>query len=684
MKQSSFALLSRIIIVAAGLTLATSAPPGFSATAAKTGQTPAKPASQQPSEIEKPTLLSQWQESWDTAVIINPVITNQEATAFTIQLEVLSKPATTYANAVYQLFVRQNDRWLPVYTSTGARLLPNQAGSLALEPEVIPITQVVRVLGNDANMGNLALKAVVQLRYDLQSGAKEQQLQLETSQSYGLTKLPTTAQQGNTGTPATAQTPIQQGNTGTSTTAQTPIQQGNTGTSTTPATTAQQPLTTGSPMMGKGQFSLGIRSSSDVIARISLKPRRSNGYLRERFIGDFRYKPNQGAKFMQGIYPGDRVVVRLYDLENRAIGYSEFELLFENTAVNLVVPSDPAQSRAVRTVYGMDTNADGSIDPSTVVYDYFTKISSDPAGSESVSFLTNLDTIDTSRFQAEGLLAPPRTSIYTPSLGSGAFSLANRTVNLFGSDLAPALIAQPGKVVQVINLSDSSTLTYDVSQLVGQYRDEGVSQGIQVRFADVPADHWAKDFIGELAAKEVLKGFLDGTFRPNEQVTRAEFAAMIRKAFNKPKTRNAVAFADVPASHWAASAIREAYEMGFFEQGNFNPDKKLDRLDILTILAKGLNYSAKGSPDSILQMYSDSSTIPADARTLVAAATEQGLVVNYPNLKVLNPKQMATRAEVAAFLYQALASTGDVARIASPYVVGGAPGAGAAGSSNQP
>ncbi|MBW4679777.1 MAG: S-layer homology domain-containing protein [Microcoleus vaginatus WJT46-NPBG5] len=667
MKQSSFALLSRIVIVAAGFTLATSAPPGFSATTAKTRQTPAKTAPQQPSEIEKPALLSQWQESWDTAVIMNPMITNQEATGFTIQLQVLNKPATTYANAVYQLFVRQNDRWVPVYTSTGARLLANEAGSVALEPEVIPITQLAKVLGNDANMSNLALKAVVQLRYDLQSGAKEQQLQLETTQSYGLAKLSPTAQQGNTGTSSTAQTPVQQGNTG------------------TPATpTTQQPLTTGSQMMGKGQFSLGIRHSSDVIARISLKPRRSNGYLRERFIGDFRYKPNQRAKFMQGIYPGDRVVVRLYDLENRAIGYSEFELLFENTAVNLVVPSDPAQSRAVRTVSGMDTNADGSIDPGTVVYDYFTKISSNPAGAESVSFLTNLETIDTSRFQAEGLLAPPRTSIYTPSLESGAFSLANRTVNLFGSDLAPALIAQPGKVVQVINLSDSSTLTYDVSQLAGQYRDEGVSQGIQVRFPDVPADHWAKDFIAELAAKEVLKGFLDGTFRPNEQVTRAEFAAMIRKAFNKPKTRNAVAFTDVPASHWAAGAIREAYEMGFFEQGNFNPDKKLDRLDILTILAKGMNYSAKGSPDTILQVYSDSGAIPGDARTLIAAATEQGLVVNYPNLKVLNPKQMATRAEVAAFLYQALASTGDVARIASPYVVGGAAGAGAKGSSNQP
>jgi hypothetical protein len=59
------------------------------------------------------------------------------------------------------------------------------------------------------------------------------------------------------------------------------------------------------------------------------------------------------------------------------------------------------------------------------------------------------------------------------------------------------------------------------------------------------------------------------------------------------------------------------------------------------------------------------------ARTGVAAATERRLVVNYPNIRLLNPNQVATRAEVAAILYQGLVSTGQVAAISSPYIVGG-------------
>ncbi|HEY9598199.1 MAG TPA: S-layer homology domain-containing protein, partial [Cyanophyceae cyanobacterium] len=63
--------------------------------------------------------------------------------------------------------------------------------------------------------------------------------------------------------------------------------------------------------------------------------------------------------------------------------------------------------------------------------------------------------------------------------------------------------------------------------------------------------------------------------------------------------------------------------------------------------------------------------IPASYRTLIAAATQRGIVVNYPNVKSLSLNTVATRAEVAAFIYQALVSTGEMTAISSPYVVGG-------------
>ena len=83
------------------------------------------------------------------------------------------------------------------------------------------------------------------------------------------------------------------------------------------------------------------------------------------------------------------------------------------------------------------------------------------------------------------------------------------------------------------------------------------------RFPDI-TNHWAKPFIEALARRGILKGYPDGRFRPDNSVTRAEFAAIITATFYQiPKKREYVPFVDVPDNHWAASAIRKAYETVF-------------------------------------------------------------------------------------------------------------------------
>jgi hypothetical protein len=88
-------------------------------------------------------------------------------------------------------------------------------------------------------------------------------------------------------------------------------------------------------------------------------------------------------------------------------------------------------------------------------------------------------------------------------------------------------------------------------------------------------------------------------------------------------------------------------------------------------LTKGMDYSFTGSTTSVLGIYNDVASIPSDVRSVIAAATQRGLVVNYPNVKSLSLNTVATRAEVAAFIYQALVSKGEMTEIPSPYVVGG-------------
>jgi hypothetical protein len=194
----------------------------------------------------------------------------------------------------------------------------------------------------------------------------------------------------------------------------------------------------------------------------------------------------------------------------------------------------------------------------------------------------------------------------------------------------------------------------------------------QTTYSDVSSNYWASEFIQDLSSRGIIKGFTDGSFRPNDIVTRAQFASMV-SSFDTANVRSAVAFPDVPTSFWANSAIRTAYQKGFmsgYPNGTFSPNQPIPRAQALVSLANGLGYSATGNVDSTLNYYSDASSIPDYARTSIAAATTKSMVVNYPTVTQLNPNRSMTRAEAVAFIYQALNSTGKVPAIASSYIVG--------------
>ncbi|MBD1845334.1 S-layer homology domain-containing protein [Cyanobacteria bacterium FACHB-63] len=192
-------------------------------------------------------------------------------------------------------------------------------------------------------------------------------------------------------------------------------------------------------------------------------------------------------------------------------------------------------------------------------------------------------------------------------------------------------------------------------------------------FTDVSTSYWASSFISELAKLTIVEGFPDGSFRPEEVMTKAQFAAVIRKAFEQAKMRNAIAFQDVSEGYWAYSAISKAYEMGFLgvnAENQFNPNSRLTRLDVLVALATSLNYTTvSGSVEKILLVYSDAATIPVQYRSLIAALTERGIIVSYPQTSQLDLTRVVTRSEVSAFVYQFLASTGKVEKISSPYII---------------
>lgn len=187
-------------------------------------------------------------------------------------------------------------------------------------------------------------------------------------------------------------------------------------------------------------------------------------------------------------------------------------------------------------------------------------------------------------------------------------------------------------------------------------------------FPDIQG-HWAQTYIESLATRDIIAGYPDGNYRPESLVTRAEFAAIINKAFSPSPERSNSDFVDVPVNYWGYEGIKTSYRGGFLQgyPGRvFQPKQHIPRVQVIVALSTGLKLRSEKT--ELLTYYSDVSEIPKYAAQSVAGATEQQLVVNYPNLTQLNPNREATRAEVAAFVYQALVNAGKANPIASTYV----------------
>jgi hypothetical protein len=109
-------------------------------------------------------------------------------------------------------------------------------------------------------------------------------------------------------------------------------------------------------------------------------------------------------------------------------------------------------------------------------------------------------------------------------------------------------------------------------------------------YKDIRTDHWAANYIGYAARYGYVKGYPDGTFRPNSPVTRAEGVAMISRFAKLPGPKSlAMPFSDVPGRYWAANEIIKAKETGLLEylEGNFfEPKKPLTRAEVAEMLSK--------------------------------------------------------------------------------------------------
>ncbi|NIK69581.1 hypothetical protein FHT67_003018 [Paenibacillus sp. BK720] len=187
-----------------------------------------------------------------------------------------------------------------------------------------------------------------------------------------------------------------------------------------------------------------------------------------------------------------------------------------------------------------------------------------------------------------------------------------------------------------------------------------------VSFSDI-GNHWSKNAVNDMASRLIVGGAGDGLFYPNKAITRAEFAAIIVRALGLRMDAGASGFQDVKASAWYSDDVQTAYSLQLingYPDGSFHPNDSITREQAMTIIAKAMTVTGvqtdlqESSVNALINAFSDKSKISAWATSGIAACLQAG-IVSGQSASILAPASNITRAE-AVVMIQRLLSKSDL------------------------
>lgn len=219
------------------------------------------------------------------------------------------------------------------------------------------------------------------------------------------------------------------------------------------------------------------------------------------------------------------------------------------------------------------------------------------------------------------------------------------------SHVPTTIIAIDGKYYAKINSLTNSTYSVIYSQKT---------------FADVNT-HWAKDAVNDMGSRLVINGSGDGTFEPDRDITRAEFAAIVVKGLGlmRPGTGKDI-FRDVTKNDWYFDAVSIAYEydiIGGYGNGTFGPEDKITREQAMTMTARamkltGLKADFKANEvEKLLEGFKDVGNSADYVRESVASCIKTGIITGREG-NMVAPESNITRAEVAVIIKRLLQKSG--------------------------
>ena len=206
--------------------------------------------------------------------------------------------------------------------------------------------------------------------------------------------------------------------------------------------------------------------------------------------------------------------------------------------------------------------------------------------------------------------------------------------------------------------------------------------GVDNPFTDVHPDDWFYEAVMFVYQNNLMNGTSATTFSPNDATTRAQIAAIFYRMAGNPAVDGKNSFTDVPygpGTTWYYDAVTWAQKNGIlagYEDGTFHPDDPITREQLAMVFYnyakfKGYNITANGD----LSAFTDAGDISAWAQEAMKWAVGSGLMNGKDN-GIIDPKGTATRAEVAAMLHKFIENN----KLVPPVVPGGDGGAGGTGS----
>jgi len=176
-----------------------------------------------------------------------------------------------------------------------------------------------------------------------------------------------------------------------------------------------------------------------------------------------------------------------------------------------------------------------------------------------------------------------------------------------------------------------------------------------LEFIDV-LEHWISDYINTIIERGIILGYPDKTFRPDNKVTRGEFASIIIRTFDIDPVEGNIF--DDTLDNWAESSINAAVGRGIikgYEDNTFKPNIPITREEMAVMVSRALNMET----EVVEEYFEDTKTASPWAQSSISKLGNSKILTGFPD-GTFRPKDTLTRAEAVKIIYEILADLDEI------------------------